>query len=208
MLAFFVGLVPTAFTISLTVPFSYHYIRYHRWRHRKAAPSYKSDTMFQHTPPRMRIVARSIVISVFGIISLIVSIAGVNRDFLTSNSGLVLLIFSTLPAIFFAPSLNITSWIMTRKGIMYENRLDGTRLNMGDELRRSLESIIGPIALVNFGRVMYGSFQDPGLIAGFVGFTLILSIPSAVVTVLLLRRKTLAKLTDRLGDRLNKCNIF
>ncbi len=79
---------------------------------------------------------------------------------------------------------------------------------MGDELRRSLESIIGPIALVNFGRVMYGSFQDPGLIAGFVGFTLILSIPSAVVTVLLLRRKTLAKLTDRLGDRLNKCNIF
>lgn len=208
MLAFFVGLVPTAFTIMFAVPLSYYYIRIHKWRHRKNQPSYKYDTLFRHTPQRLRFVARSTIISVFGIISIIVSIAGVNPDFLTSTSGLLLVTMSTLPAIFFAPALNIASWLLTRKGIMYESGLDGTRGNMGDELRRDLEFIIGPIALINFGRVMYGAYHDPGVIAGFVGFTLILSVPSAVVTMLLLRKKPLVTLTNRLGDKLSKCNIF
>jgi hypothetical protein len=208
-LAIIVGLVPTVFTIKLAVPLSYRYIRFHKGRHKKEQPLYKTDMMFRHTPPRLRDVARSTIISVFGIIAIILSIASINPDFLKSPGGFALLILSILPAVFFAPALNIASWIMTQKGVMYESRVDGTRIDMGKELRRQLEFIVGPTALLSFGRAVYGGLHDPGIILAFVVFILILAIPSVIVTlVLLLKKGWLAKLTKKLGDKLNDCNLL
>jgi hypothetical protein len=208
ILVFFVGLLPAVFTTFLAVPFAYRYVQFHKWRHRKEAYSeYKYQTVFAHTVPRMRFIARSIIVTVFGIMSIVLSIAGVNPEFQKSQSGVVLIILAMLPAIFLAPSLNFASWLLTKSGTMYENKSDGTRVNLGNELRRDLEFVVGTTALLNFGRAVYTGSYDPGFIVGFVVFLLLLSVPSAVVTVLLLRKRALGKLLIVLNDKLNRLGL-
>lgn len=216
MLVFFIALVPTILTMILAVPFVYHLLRIHKLYYTRihgrifdttAEYIYKPDTIFPHNPPRLRTVAISTVITVFGIISIVVSITGINSSFFKGNAGIDLLIVSLLPAIFFAPSINISSWLLTRAGVMFENRSDGMRVNIGNEMRRNLQFIVGPIAIWNFIRAMNDAFHDAGIILSFVLLTLTVSAPSAVVTILLLRKKVLKDLSIKLNDKLKECNF-
>jgi hypothetical protein len=135
---------------------------------------------------------------------LIVSLAGLNPVLFDASRGIIVLIFAFLLALFLAPSLNIASWLPTRSGVMYENKIDGTRINLGIDLRQFLERVIGPISALSLIRALWSGFPDVGLIVGFLGMEVILSIPSVFVTILLLGREALAKLSVELNDKLNK----
>lgn len=198
------GLLPTAVTISLAVPLAERYILLRKRFDKSLESSYEVDTTFQHKAPRLRVVARSTVISILGILSIVVSIAGVSPGLLQSPIGLLTIILSSLLALTIAPSLHITSWLLIRSGVMYENKVNGTRINMGRDLKKLLEIAIGPFAALNFIKVIFTEYPNIGTGVALIAAILFLAVPSVFVTILLLRRKALTRLSIELNERLKK----
>ena len=65
---------------------------------------------------------------------------------------------------------------------MFENRKDGTKINLGSELQRKLEMIISPIALISFAHIVLTKSSNVESVLAMIFVLVVFSFYSTIVS--------------------------
>jgi hypothetical protein len=141
------------------------------------------------------------ILFLFAIIYTVLDWSGASEFILRNLNGSVAILALGIMALILASIIEVSIYLLKRYGQIFENKKDGTKINLGNELHRVFEFIASPIALISFTRtILTKSFN--------VEFTVILmlvlvmvSFYSTMISFLLLRRK---KTLDRLMAKLER----
>lgn len=145
------------------------------------------------------------VIYIFAIVYTVLDWSGANEFVFRNPAGLIAIMLLAFMAIIPASIIEISPYLLKRYGLMFENRKDGTKTNLGNELQRKLESVISPIALISFTHTVLTKSANVESVLAMIFVLVVFSFYSTIVSFFLLRRKNnLNRLMDRFELLLNK----
>lgn len=139
------------------------------------------------------------ILFLFAIIYTVLDWSGASEFILRNPSGSLAILALGIMALILASIIEVSIYLLKRYGQIFENKKDGTKINLGNELHRVFEFIVSPIALISFTRTILTKSFNVEFIVIMI-FTLVaVSFYSTMISFLLLRRKkTLDKLMAKL----------
>jgi hypothetical protein len=202
---FILTTLPFVAATSYSPEFAANFIKLHERFHKKKGIYIKmpSDLRFSIWKSAGRT-----VVYVFAMIYTILDWSGISETVFGSPGKLVFLVALVLMTLIIASIFEVSIFLLRRYGLIFENKNDGTRINLGEDLHRKLDYIASPIALVSFTHtVLTKSFNLQFVVIMLLTFVAI-SFYSTTISFLMLRRKNIpdqmiAKL-DRLINKKNK----
>lgn len=147
------------------------------------------------------------ILYLFAIVYTVLDWSGTSEFILGKPTGSVALLGLGMMALIAAPIIEVAIHLLKRYGQIFENKKDGTRINLGNELHRMLELVISPIALISFTHMILTKSFNVEFILIMISTLVMVSFYSTTISFLLLRRrKMLDKLTAKLERLLEQKN--
>lgn len=141
------------------------------------------------------------VVCLFAIIYTVLDLSGTSELILGNPSKSLAILGLGIIALMVAPIIEVSIYLLKRYGQVFENRKDGTKINLGNELHRKLEYILSPIALISFTHMILTKSFNVEFVAIMILTLVAVSFYSTTISFLLLRRK---KMLDKLMDKLER----
>jgi hypothetical protein len=135
-----------------------------------------------------------------GITFILLQISGINFENTTSMMTLTMLyVFNGL---IFASSINFAIFLIKKKSIFFENNIDGSKINLGSDLKKIINSGLAPIQILVF---LYPLVTEFNIIIPFfisLGMTLGICFIASLTSYFVLKRHYIEKLHKRFESKL------
>jgi hypothetical protein len=160
---------------------------------------YYVDSTFTEKESYRRFAAYNIWYTL-GITFILLQISGINFENTTSMMTLTMLyVFNGL---IFASAINFAIFLIKKKSIFFENKMDGSKINLGSDLRKIINSGLAPIQILVF---LYPLFTEFDIIVPFfisLGLTLGICFIASLTSYFVLKRHYIEKLYKRFESTL------
>jgi hypothetical protein len=183
---------------TFSVPVAFHFVRIHRWWHRKRGWTYEPNPDNHYEFPKVRKMMFISVPGVLGIMYLILT--AIPFIDLHTAQGILAMFFFFFVALMVSPALYVSVWILRKSGYMLVERSSGTRINAGRELESILAWIISPLVIIRIVTTEAGKFPAMEIVLFVITFVMI-AIPSLAFTSFLLKER-LPVLVEKLNKKL------
>ncbi|CUR52812.1 membrane protein of unknown function [Nitrosotalea devaniterrae] len=196
------ALIPAAISIECSPGFTQRFATLHKWRHQDHG-SYTYATIEAKTPSVLKFSIRTTLYS-FAIICNILTWTGM-LDALSENANRVVIIMmlTSVPSLFAASIINVATYLLTKSGLMFENKEDSSRINLGREMSSNLEWAISPFI---FTSLIYPLVTKPQIMLYILLAMLILfafCFYTAIISYYLLKKFQLDRLMVNVKRRLS-----
>lgn len=141
------------------------------------------------------------VLFLFAIIYTVLDWSGTSELILGKLAGVLVILALSILALIAASIIEVSIHLLKRYGQIFENRKDGTRINLGNELHHRLEFIVSPIALIFFTRVILTKSFNIQFVVIMILTLVSVSFYSTTISFLLLRRK---KMLEKLMAKMER----
>lgn len=135
-----------------------------------------------------------------GITFLLLRFSGIDLSNLVQLS--ILTIGGVLFSIVFASGINFAIFLIKRKAIFFENKKDGSVINLGSDLRRIINYSLGPLQIIFF---IYTIIVESDILffAISLGIVLLICGGGSVTSYLILKKHYINKIYDKFDNKLN-----
>lgn len=217
---FFIGLIPTyfylryplAFVVFFTIPcglavayspaLAARFVSFHKkWYKGRYTYSYNQATT--KLPSIWKYAIRTTAYQ-FAIVYTVMSYTGIEEKFYQSNNFFPIIISISILALFCANIIHVAIYLLKRARIMYEDKEDGSKINLGRELAGKLDWAISPIILISFIHSIIIKSGNPYFIIIDILTVLFLTIIASAVSFFFLKNIHLDKLIIKLSEKLKK----
>ena len=135
-----------------------------------------------------------------GITFLLLRFSGIDLSNMAQLS--ILTIGGVLFSIVFASGINFAIFLIKKKAIFFENKKDGSVINLGSDLRRIINYSLGPLQIIFF---IYTIIVESDILffAISMGIALLLCGGGSVTSYLILKKHYINKIYDKFDNKLN-----
>ena len=140
----------------------------------------------------------------FAIIYTIISYTGIDEKFYQPHSFVTIITIFSIPALFCANIIHVAIYLLRRANVMYEDKEDGSRINLGRELAGKFDWAISPFILISFAQSIITKSGNPYYVAGGILTVLLLTVIASAVSFFFLKNVHLDKLIIKLAKKLEK----
>lgn len=141
------ALIPIGVAILSSSNFAEKFVRLHKWWHRNNG-SYSYATIEVKMQPVWKSALKTTAYS-FAIIYNILLWTGTLDTILNNPNKLPVMVVIFMPSLFAALVIHLSIYLLTKSGLMFEDKEDGSRINLGREMTSKLDWAISPILLVS-----------------------------------------------------------
>lgn len=134
-----------------------------------------------------------------GITFLILRFSGIDLD--DASHLATLTISSILFSIIFASGINFAIFLIKKRAIFFENKKDGSIINLGSDLRRILNFSLGPMSIIAF---IYTIILESDIILFGIAMSITLAVCAggSFTSYLMLKRHYINKIYDKFNKKL------
>lgn len=196
------GIIPLAAVASYSHKFASWFVGFHK-------RFYGKNGQYSKLPQDLKFsILRSssrTVISLFAIVYTVLDWSGANEFVFHNPTGVIAIMLLAFMAIVPASIFEGSTYLLKRYGLMFENKKNGTKINLGNELQHKLEYISSPIALISFTHAILTKSSNVESVLAMVFVLVVFSFYSTLVSFFLLGRKNnFNRLMEKLELLLNK----
>ncbi len=197
------GTLPAVFAIVMSVFVASWFVKIHRFLNRKKNVSYYISNEFSFTEIRLPTFVVMTVIHSVAMTYLIVRIFTpfVAKDLL---SDAVFLMITMWMCSWFAFALGFASWLLTRSGLMFENKTDGTRINLGVDMQNKLTQAIGYQAAATLIVLIISNLSNFSVLMTMAMAIAFIILPSSLFSIYIIKKKHSSAMLIRLVTRIAK----
>ena len=195
--------IPAAISIACSPSFTQRFATLHKWLHQNHG-SYMYATIEAKTPSVWKFALRTTLYS-FAILCNIFSFTGM-FDTISENTNkvIVLLIALSIPSLFAASIINVATYLLTKSGLMFENKEDGSKINLGREMSSNLGWAISPVVFTSLIYPLVTKLQIMSYI--LLAFVILFAFCfyAAILSYYLLEKFQMNRLMINVKHRLNR----
>lgn len=151
------ALISTVVIIASSSSFIEKFVRLHKWRNRNNG-SYSYSTIEVKTPSIWKFTLRTTWYSLAIIYNILAWTGGLDA-MLNNLNKTPAMIGVFMPALFAALIINASTYLLTKSGLMFEDKRDGSKINLGREMTAKLDWAISPVLLLSLIYVIVTKLQ-------------------------------------------------
>jgi len=196
--------IPVGFAIEFSPALAARFVSIHkRWHKERYVYLYRP---INSKPPSIWKYALRTAAYQFAIVYTIISYTGIEEKFYQLNF-IVNITLISIAALFVANIIHVAIYLLTRAGIMYTDKDDGSIINLGRELAGKLDWAISPFILISFTYSIITKSGNPYYVVTGISTVLVLTLIASAVSFFLLKRVHMDKLIIKLAKKLEKNNL-
>jgi hypothetical protein len=196
-----IGTLPGMAALSISTSFALTFVFFHRLFCGKKNVRYYFDSQYVDENMHLSRLVGWAAIHSIAMAYLIARVTGFlfHRDI--ANDPVTMMILMWMSS-WFAFALAFGSWLLRRSGYMFENTVDGTRINLGVEMDKALKRSIG-IQTIATSIILAGTISQSVSTLMTLALTIaMITVPSTLFSVYFIRKRHSMRMLSNLISRL------
>lgn len=202
------ALMPAGLATMCSPGLTERFAKFHKRRNQDKG-SYYYSTVGIKIPSVLKFSLRTTLYA-FAIMCNVLSLTGMFETLSENiNKTIVSLMMLSIPSLFIASIINVAIYLLTKSGLMFENKEDNSRINLGKELLSRFDWAISPIAFTSLIYPLVTKFHLMTFVLITMMVVFIFCFYAAFMSYYLLKKFQMNRLTTSVQRRLDRiCKIL